>query len=61
MEITWGVGLKQKTEELVKKKIQENQTLTPFEQLLEKKKERRKQKKEAKKHQVDKVRFNQLI
>ncbi|PSN33363.1 hypothetical protein C0J52_20286 [Blattella germanica] len=50
MEITWGVGLKEKTEKLVQKKLKEKQNdLTPFEKFLEKKKEKKIQKKEEKK------------
>ncbi|XP_059051510.1 ESF1 homolog [Achroia grisella] len=46
MEITWGLGLKDKAEELVKKKTDEdNKNLTPFEKLLKKRKEKKKQKK----------------
>ncbi|KAJ2949116.1 hypothetical protein O0L34_g6055 [Tuta absoluta] len=46
MEITWGVGIKEKAEELVKKKISEDdKNLTPFEKILKKKKEKKKQKK----------------
>ncbi|CAF4881715.1 unnamed protein product [Pieris macdunnoughi] len=46
MEITWGLGLKDKAEELVKKKMsEENKDLTPFEKLLQKRKEKKKQRK----------------
>ncbi|XP_037303264.1 ESF1 homolog, partial [Manduca sexta] len=46
MEITWGLGVKDKAEELVKKKLTEDNTeLTPFEKLLKKRKEKKKQKK----------------
>lgn len=46
MEITWGLGIKEKAEELVKKKTDEdNKNLTPFEKLLKKRKEKKKQKK----------------
>ncbi|XP_075232806.1 ESF1 homolog [Lycorma delicatula] len=48
LEITWGVGLKEKTQSLVDKKLKENSELTPFEQIIEKKKEKRKKKKEEK-------------
>jgi hypothetical protein len=50
MEVSWGVGLKDKTEELVQKRLKERKGgLTPFEHYLEKRKEKRKQKKEVKK------------
>ncbi|KAG7453687.1 ESF1-like [Solea senegalensis] len=45
MEITWVPGLKETTEQLVKKKLEGRDKLTPWEEFLEKKKERRKQKK----------------
>ncbi|KAM3965235.1 LOW QUALITY PROTEIN: ESF1 homolog [Aphomia sociella] len=46
MEITWGLGIKDKAEELVKKKIDDDtKNLTPFEQLMKKRKEKKKQKK----------------
>ena len=38
-------GLKETAEQLVKKKLEEKDELTPWEEFLEKKKERRKQKK----------------
>lgn len=51
MEITWGVGLKEKTESLVKKKLEEetSATLTPWEEILAKKKEKMKKKRVEKK------------
>ncbi|XP_060939544.1 ESF1 homolog isoform X1 [Limanda limanda] len=45
MEITWVPGLKETTEQLVKKKLEEQDELTPWEEFQRKKKERRKQKK----------------
>ncbi|XP_026327429.1 ESF1 homolog [Hyposmocoma kahamanoa] len=46
MEITWGLGIKDKAEELVKKKMNEDdKDLTPFEKILKKRKEKQKQKK----------------
>jgi hypothetical protein len=49
MEISWGVGLKDKTKELVQKKLKErNDDLTPFEQYLRKRKEKKKHRKEEK-------------
>ncbi|KAK2707530.1 hypothetical protein QYM36_015291 [Artemia franciscana] len=46
MEITWGVGLKEKVEQLVEKKLSGKDKLTPWEQYLEKKREKRKQNRE---------------
>ncbi|GAB6020676.1 hypothetical protein CHUAL_003345 [Chamberlinius hualienensis] len=48
MEISWGVGLKEKTEELVKKKLNKKEELTPWEKYLDKKKEKKRQKKQNK-------------
>ncbi|CAH2048542.1 unnamed protein product, partial [Iphiclides podalirius] len=46
MEITWGLGIKDKAEELVQKKLNEdNKNLTPFEILLQKRKEKKKERK----------------
>ncbi|CAG9786637.1 unnamed protein product [Diatraea saccharalis] len=45
MEITWGLGKKDKAEELVKKKLNNDKVLTPFEKMIEKRKEKKKQKK----------------
>ncbi|XP_042338083.1 ESF1 homolog [Plectropomus leopardus] len=45
MEITWVPGLKETTEQLVKKKLEGKDELTPWEEFLQKKKERKKQKK----------------
>ncbi|XP_010788738.1 ESF1 homolog [Notothenia coriiceps] len=42
-------GLKESTEQLVKKKLEGKETLTPWEGFLEKKKEKKKQKKTKKK------------
>ncbi|KAJ8952407.1 hypothetical protein NQ318_014499 [Aromia moschata] len=44
MEISWGIDLKEKTDKLMKKKLSEREQKTPFEQYLEKKKEKRKEK-----------------
>ncbi|KAM3865402.1 ESF1 homolog [Diretmus argenteus] len=48
MEITWVPGLKEKTEQLVKKKLEGKDKLTPWEDFLEKKREKKKQKKATK-------------
>ncbi|XP_045773040.1 ESF1 homolog [Maniola jurtina] len=54
MEITWGLGVKDKAEELVKKKINEDdKDLTPFEKLLQKRKEKKKQRKLNNKQKTD--------
>lgn len=56
MEISWGVGLKDKTEELVQKKLNERKNdLTPFEQYLKKRKDKKKQKKEEKIKNIQQV------
>ncbi|XP_071359535.1 ESF1 homolog [Trachinotus anak] len=49
MEITWVPGLKETTEQLVKKKLEEKEQPTPWEEFLQKKKERKKQKKSQRK------------
>ncbi|KAG8224265.1 hypothetical protein J437_LFUL001645 [Ladona fulva] len=50
MEVTWGIGLKEKTEKLVKEKLKEQkEELTPFEKYLEKRKEKKKLKKKERK------------
>lgn len=51
MEITWGIDLEKKTEELVKKKIDEKVEKTPFEKYLEKRKQKRKEKRKLKQEQ----------
>jgi len=49
MEISWGIDLKEKTDKLVKDKLENSQEKTPFQKYLDKKKEKRKQKRELKK------------
>ncbi|XP_029706828.1 ESF1 homolog isoform X1 [Takifugu rubripes] len=49
MEITWVPGLKETTEQLVKKKLEEQNQLTPWEEFLQKKKEKKKLKKSQRK------------
>ncbi|XP_011301113.1 ESF1 homolog [Fopius arisanus] len=49
LEFTWGLGTKEKAEKLVEKKMKESEKLTPFEQYLEKRKEKKKAKREEKK------------
>ncbi|XP_069385674.1 ESF1 homolog [Paralichthys olivaceus] len=52
MEITWVPGLKETTEQLVKKKLEGKDELTPWEEFLQKKKEQRKQKKSQNKQEA---------
>lgn len=49
MEVSWGIDLKDKTEKLVKKKIEDEEEKTPFQKYLDKRKEKRKEKKKLKK------------
>ncbi|XP_021413008.2 ESF1 homolog isoform X2 [Oncorhynchus mykiss] len=44
MEITWVPGLKETTQQLVKKKLEGKDKLTPWEEFIEKKKDKKKQK-----------------
>ncbi|XP_044198247.1 ESF1 homolog isoform X1 [Thunnus albacares] len=53
MEITWVPGLKETTEQLVKKKMEGKDKLTPWEEFLEKKKDKKKKKKTQKKQGAD--------
>jgi hypothetical protein len=56
MEVSWGVGLKDKTEELVQKKLKERKNeLTPFEQYLKRRNEKKKQKKEERRKSIQQV------
>lgn len=48
MEISWGLGLKEKTEEAVKKRLSKTEKLTPFQEMMEKRKQKRKEKKHQK-------------
>lgn len=50
MEITWGLDLEKKAEEVVKKKMDEKEEKTPFEKYLEKRKQKRKERKKLKQH-----------
>ena len=51
MEITWGVGLKEKAQKMVEKKLAEKGTETAWEQQLAKRREKRQAKKQEKKKQ----------
>ncbi|KAG7199277.1 hypothetical protein KM043_018138 [Ampulex compressa] len=54
LEFTWGLGVKEKTEKLMKEKMKKEEQLTPFEQYLEKRKAKKKaRKEERKKHSKD--------
>lgn len=53
MEISWGINHKEKTTKLVKKKIEEREDKTPFQQFLDKRKEKRKVKREERKQQAN--------
>lgn len=50
MEVTWELNVKDKSEKLVKKKIEDGVDKTPFQQYLDKRKEKRKLKKKDKKN-----------
>lgn len=52
LEITWGIGLKEKAEKSVKEKL--NAPQTPFEEMLDKRKKKKKQKREEKMKQKEK-------
>ncbi|XP_014218188.1 ESF1 homolog [Copidosoma floridanum] len=51
LEVTWGLGIKEKTEQLLKEKekIKQQESLAPFEKYLQKRKEKIKAKREEKK------------
>lgn len=49
LEFTWGLGAKEKAEKLVQERLKKDQNLTPFEQYLEKRKEKKKAKREERK------------
>lgn len=49
LEFTWGLGTKEKAEKLVQERLKKDQNLTPFEQYLEKRKEKKKAKREERK------------
>uniref|UniRef100_A0A8C7RAM6 ESF1, nucleolar pre-rRNA processing protein, homolog (S. cerevisiae) n=1 Tax=Oncorhynchus mykiss TaxID=8022 RepID=A0A8C7RAM6_ONCMY len=53
MEITWVPGLKETTEQLVKEKLEGKDKLTPWEEFIEKKKDKKKQKKTKGKQESD--------
>ncbi|XP_043259725.1 ESF1 homolog isoform X1 [Colletes gigas] len=50
LEFTWGIGTKEKAEKLVKERMKKNENLTPFEQYLEKRKEKKKAKRNERKN-----------
>lgn len=45
MEITWGIDIKQKTDQIIKEKLSNNKDKTPFQRYLDKRKEKRKERK----------------
>ncbi|XP_037327819.2 ESF1 homolog [Pungitius pungitius] len=53
MEVTWVPGLKETTEQLVKKKLEGKDQMTPWEGFLQKKKDKKKQKKSDRKEGED--------
>ncbi|KAG7316043.1 hypothetical protein KOW79_020909 [Hemibagrus wyckioides] len=53
MEITWVPGLKESAEKLVKKKMEGKDQMTPWEEFLEKKKDKKKEKRKGKKEVED--------
>ncbi|XP_041068119.1 ESF1 homolog [Carcharodon carcharias] len=53
MEITWIPGLKETTEAIVKKKLERGNVLTPWEQYLEKRKDKKQQKRKQKNNNED--------
>ncbi|XP_017767473.1 PREDICTED: ESF1 homolog [Eufriesea mexicana] len=55
LEFTWGLGTKEKAEKLVQERLKKDQNLTPFEQYLEKRKEKKKAKREERKKHKDTV------
>lgn len=48
MEISWGLGLKEKTDEAMKKRMSKSEDLTPFQEMMEKRKQKRLEKKKLK-------------
>ncbi|XP_034239620.1 ESF1 homolog [Thrips palmi] len=48
MEISWGLGLKQKTDEAIKKKMLKSEERTPFQEMMDKRKQKRLEKKKLK-------------
>lgn len=55
LEVTWNLGLEKKANKLVKEKMKSKDTLTPFEQFLKKRKEKRLKKKEERKKKHEDV------
>ncbi|XP_066145362.1 ESF1 homolog [Euwallacea fornicatus] len=45
MEISWGVSLKEKTDKLMKERLEQSEEKSPFQKYLDKRKEKRKEKK----------------
>nr|XP_057941243.1 ESF1 homolog [Doryrhamphus excisus]XP_057941330.1 ESF1 homolog [Doryrhamphus excisus] len=53
MEVTWVPGLKETTEQLVRKKMEKKEVLTPWQEFLQKKKDKKKQKKKEQKEAAE--------
>lgn len=53
LEFTWGLGTQEKAEKLVKERFKKDESLTPFEQYLEKRKAKKKAKQEERKKRVN--------
>lgn len=53
MEISWGLGLKDKSEKLVKDKLSKKEDMTPFEKMVDKIKEKKKAKREERKKKLE--------
>ena len=61
MEIKWVPGLKESAEEMVKNKLEGKDKLTPWEQFLEKKKEKKRLKKKQKVSNMTKYLLNNHV
>lgn len=53
MQVTWGTNLAEKTEKLVKERLDELEKKTPFQEYLDKRKQKRKERKNKHKSQED--------
>ncbi|CAH1997899.1 unnamed protein product [Acanthoscelides obtectus] len=54
MEISWGIDLKEKTEKLAKEKLAKTEEKTPFQQYLDKRKQKKKEKRNKRKENAEK-------
>lgn len=48
MEISWGLGLKEKADEAIKKRMMKSEERTPFQEMMDKRKQKRLDKKKLK-------------